>query len=728
MTRITRSTLRLACIAVVFFAGPALAKNILVNTQSEYQEAVEAAQPGDTIVLANGEWRDFEILFKGKGTEEQPITLTAETKGEVLITGRSNLGLSGEYLVVSGLVFKDGHAPGSPVISFRTSEEDIAFHSRVTEVVVDGFVKPDRHNTDSWVNLFGKHNRLDHSFFAGKSNRGVTIGVQLHNREGVGMVNMENHHRIDHNYFGPRPVIGSNGGETIRIGNSWASLGDSLTTVENNFFDRCDGEVEIISNKGGKNVFRGNVFFESRGTLTLRHGNDNIVENNVFIGNGVRHTGGIRVINKRQTVRNNYMQGLTGYRLGGGFVIMNGVYNSVINRYHQVDDALIENNTIIDVDHIEFAAGSDEERQATPINSVFRANLIFNADGSNNITEHDDISGIEFTGNSIHQDIKLAKAANGLLYPVDPALASIGASKELVVLDRDDTGPSWYPKPGYGGRFDGGTTQEAEPGLNTLADAISSSGSGDVIELAPGEYIASETIAVDKPVTVRGNGQALIKFERTALFEIVEGGSLKLNGVIISGENAPRMTGNTVIRTVPGSVVTNYDLVVEDSTVQNLSRGRAFSFFDAGKYTFADNIEIRNTTFKEISGTVVKMNSEVDDRGIYNGEYVTIADSHFENVGGAIADIYRCCTDESTFGPHFELTGSQVVSVGIDERNPTGASVRLLGVQVVNIVGNEFTGSKPILITETVGEPVTTLEDNRFEETPEPNVVSIAGK
>lgn len=720
----TRSISQIALILILLLASPTMANNILVSTQQEYAEAVAAAQPGDTIVLANGEWRDFEILFTGKGTAEQPITLTAETKGQVLITGRSNLRLAGEYLVVSALVFRDGHAPGSPVISFRASEEDIAFHSRVTEVVIDGFIKPHRFDTDTWVNLFGKHNRLDHSYFAGKSNRGVTIGVQLHNREGIGMVNMENHHRIDHNYFGPRPVIGSNGGETIRIGNSWSSLGDSFTTVENNYFDRCDGEVEIISNKGGNNVFRGNVFFESRGTLTLRHGNDNLVENNVFIGNRVPHTGGIRVINKRQTVRNNYMQGLTGHRFGGGFVIMNGVYNSVINRYHQVEDALIENNTIIDVDHIELAAGSDEERQATPINSAFRANLIFNADGTDNITKHDDISGIAFTDNSIHQDIELEKAANGLLYPTDPALANTGASRELVVLDRADAGPSWYPKPGNENPFSGGKTHAVAPGLNTLADAMADGGSGDVFELAAGEHIASRTIIVDTPVTIRGNGQALIKFERTALFEIVEGGSLKLNGLTISGENAPRITGNTVIRTVSGSVVTNFDLVVEDSTVRNLTSGSAFSFFSAGKYTFADRIELRNTSFTDVRGTVLEMNREVDDRGIYNAEYITITDSRFENVGGAIADIYRGGRDESTFGPHFKMSSSQVASTGNDEDNAAGASIRLFGVQSVDIHGNEFVDSKPVQILETVGEPVTQFADNRFINTPEPEVRS----
>ncbi len=433
---------QIACLLVVLFTSQAMAENFLVGTQQDYAKAVEAAQPGDTIALASGEWRDFEILFSGEGTAEQPITLTAETKGEVVIAGRSNLRLAGNYLVVSGLVFKDGHSPGSSVIAFRAAEDDLANYSRVTEVVVEDFNKPGERDRDSWVHMYGKHNRLDHSYFAGKTNLGSTIGVEL-NDEG----SLKNHHRIDHNFFGPRPELGFNGGETIRIGNSWSSMNDSLTLVKNNLFYRCDGEHEIISNKSGGNIYRGNLFLESRGTLTMRHGNNTLVERNVFIGNQVPDTGGVRVINKGQVVRNNYMHGLTGERFRGGLVVMNGVPNSPLNRYHQVDNALIENNSIIDVNFVEFAAGSDEERTLPPINSVFHANLVFNADGRDNVRKHDDISGIKFTGNSIHQDIELVTAANGLLYPADPALASVGAAKNLKVLDRSDVGPSWYAKP-----------------------------------------------------------------------------------------------------------------------------------------------------------------------------------------------------------------------------------------------------------------------------------------
>jgi poly(beta-D-mannuronate) lyase len=516
------------------------AAEIKVDSQQEYRDAVKNLQPGDTVVLANGEWRDFEILFLGEGTAEQPITLTVEEKGEVLVTGRSNLRLAGKHLVVSGLVFRDGHSPSRAVIEFRRDEENLAYHSRVTEVVIDSFNKPERFNADSWVVLYGKHNRLDHSYLSGKDNRGVTVIVRLNTEE-----SQENHHRVDHNYFGPRQLLGSNGGESFRIGTSTYSLTDSFTVVEDNYFDRCDGEVEIISNKAGSNVFRGNLFYESRGTLTMRHGNNNLIENNVFFGNRVAHTGGIRVINKGQVVRNNYMHGLTGHRFGGGFVVMNGVPNSRINRYHQVDNALIENNSIIDSDHIELAAGSDEERTAPPVNSEFRNNLVYTDGGNNNIAVHDDISGIRFSGNvsnladsPLHdgfatREIVLEKAANGLLYATDPEVAGKGVGKELSVLSRDETGPSWYPKPGYGGRFDSGATHSVGPGLDTLDDVVARASAGDVVEMAGGDYIASRTIVIDKPVTIRSDGDARIRFDRTALFEITEGGGLKLDGVTI---------------------------------------------------------------------------------------------------------------------------------------------------------------------------------------------------
>jgi poly(beta-D-mannuronate) lyase len=114
------------------------------------------------------------------------------------------------------------------------------------------------------------------------------------------------------------------------------------------------------------------------------------------------------------------------------------------------------------------------------------------------------------------------------------------------------------------------------------------------------------------------------------------------------------------------------------------------------------------------------MNKESDDLGIYNGEYVSIVDTKFVDIEGTVADIYRGGTDESTFGPHFELRGSTLESVGHGKRNKSAASIALHGVQATSIHDNVFVDSKPIRIAETVGEPVSTLSNNRFDGTEAP--------
>ncbi len=173
-------------------AHPALARDMLVADQAQYKAAIKKAQQGDRIILADGEWRDFQIVFTGNGSAAKPITLTAQTKGKVTITGQSNLRMGGQHLIVSGLVFRNGASPTGEVISFRRDSKTLAINSRVTEVVIDGFSKADRRADDIWVALYGTGNRVDHSHFEGKTNSGVTLAVIR--RAGDPL---DNRHRID---------------------------------------------------------------------------------------------------------------------------------------------------------------------------------------------------------------------------------------------------------------------------------------------------------------------------------------------------------------------------------------------------------------------------------------------------------------------------------------------------------------------------------------------------
>lgn len=721
--------------------GEAFSTELLVADQKAYRAAVKKAGPGDTIILKNGVWKNFEIVFTGEGEAASPITLAAETKGQVILSGQSNLRLAGNHLVVSGLVFKDGYTPTSEVISFRRNKDHLANNSRVTEVVVDNYNNPERRESDFWVIMYGKNNRFDHNHLVGKRNRGVTMAVRLNTE-----ASQENGHRIDHNYFGPRPILGSNGGETLRIGTSHYSLTNSNTIVENNYFDRTNGELEIISVKSGGNVIRANTFFEARGTLTLRHGNGNFVEDNVFFGNGKDHTGGIRVINADQTIRNNYMEGLKGYRFGGAFVIMNGVPNSPINRYHQVRNAVIENNSIIGSDHIQLAAGSDDERSAVPVNSLFRGNLIANDHGRDVFTIYDDVSGIKFENNLLNsveapqlsdgfvsKPVMLERNQAGLLFSLSEEHAMAGVRADLLVTRKEDTGVSWYPKQEQGVQFGIGKTIEVKPGEDTLTRAVSSASAGDVLVLKDGTYGVSRVINISVPISIRsaapvgeaGHSGVEISFSRTALFEIKDGGALSLYGLNVTGADAPDAAGNSVIRTSKYAMLKNYELVVERCRFTGLDKNHSFSFLTVSLSTFADHIVIKDSAFADVTGAILKLDREFEDFGIYNAEYVAITGSSFENVGGAIVDFYRGGTDESTFGPHFLLERSRINGVGRDKRNKMRASVHLHGVQVTNIHGNTFVDSKPIIVNHTVGEPQTRIESNVFGATDGPSVKEL---
>jgi len=710
---------------------------VLVQNQAQFIAKSASLKPGDTLVLANGVWNDFEILFKGKGTADKPITLKAQTNGEVILSGLSNLRLSGEHLVVEGLVFKEGYSPTGEVISFRENARELASHSRVTQVVIDRFSNPDKFNADKWVVMYGKNNRFDHNHLEGKSNAGVTMAVRLNDE-----ASQENHHKIDHNYFGPRPILGSNGGETLRIGTSKYSLTNSYTLVENNYFDRCNGEVEIISNKSGQNQFLNNVFFESRGTLTLRHGNGNRVEGNVFFGNGQHHTGGIRVINADQTIRNNYMEGLTGVRFGGGFTVMNGVPNSSINRYHQVKNAQIENNTMVNVENINLAAGSDNERSAVPIDSLFARNLIINTNNENPFNVFDDVSGITFANNIASQrpqseiatgfvieQAELVRGDNGLLQSVSAQQKNIGAASDLMPTSREDTGVKWYAKAGKEISFGSGKKVEVDSS-EALSSALADAENGTIIVLQPGEYELTRQLQVHSVVTIKAAEPRTVTLYpmRSLTFEIEDGGSLKLDGLDISGSKAPDNAGNVLIRNTKLPTLLNYKLVLHNTRVSDLNVNHSFHVFDAGYRSLADSIEITHSAFTNITGDILRLDKEQDDLGIYNAEYVSIKDSSFSNIQGAVAKIYRGGTDESTFGPHFTLADSRIENVGGGKRNKSRSSIFLLGVQQSLLSGNQFDTSKVVTIDHTVGEPRTQIINNIFNETPMPKVTETFAK
>lgn len=700
----------------------------VVNNLEEFNQAAANLKPGDKIVMANGVWTDVELRLTGVGTKEQPIVLTAETAGKVVISGRSNLAFSGEFIEISDLVFKNGYTPTGEVISFRTSIEDLANNSRVTNVVIDDFSNPLRKLADLWVAMYGKNNRFDHNTLVNKRNRGVTMAVRMNTE-----ASRNNNHVIEYNYFGPRQVLGSNGGETLRIGTSHFARDVSATLVQYNYLDRTNGEHEIISNKSGGNTFLNNVFFETQGTLTMRHGHYTTVENNYFLGNRKPNTGGIRIINENQTVKNNYMYGLTGHRFRGALVIMNGVPNSPPNRYDPVVDSIMNNNIVIDSDYIQLCAGADEERSQPPTGSELKNNIILGKDNLNPFTLYDDVSGISFAGNYLNEEastpIKSGFAStpyevtvneHGLRVPSQELLDKIGFGEVKLPVTKEEVGASYYPKTDALIAFQSGKTIEVKAGTDTLLDALANSSAGDVLMLENGgQYLLTKFAEIHHPVSIvaKDGDKPMILSQKPHFIMIENGGALELENLWFDGAESPDYKGNSVISTSGSSMNINYSLFVRNVKVTDLNVNGYFDFLKANASTFADTIEIVDSEMSNISGSILVLNKETDDLGVYSVENLVLSGNTFKDIKGEVATVYRGGFDESTFGPMVTVTDNTFTNIGNGSTHRSGASLYFHGVQKLNISNSTWDKSAPLKLYLTNGEPITVIDNVVMKDT-----------
>jgi poly(beta-D-mannuronate) lyase len=690
---------RAVFILVCLVVGPssAWATDYLVRDQASYEEALDRAEPGDRILLADGVWEDFEIVFEATGTPDQPIYLMAQTPGSVILTGQSNLRIGGEYLVVWGLTFRDGYSPTSEVISFRRDSRTLAHHTRLVETVIENFNKPDRETQDSWVVVYGQNNRIDRNAFVGKTNRGPTMVVRLNSED-----SQNNSHLIERNYFGPRPPLGGNGGETLRIGVSQYSRTHSGTVVRENYFDRCDGEVEIISIKSQGNLITENVFFESRGSVVFRHGGQNEVSRNVFLGNGVSDTGGIRVINDNQVIRDNYLEGLRGRKFLGALVVMNGVPDSPVNRYHQVDNALIQNNSFVDILEMGFGVGSDDERSATPISSAMSNNILL-SDEEDPLGVFDDVSGIEFDNNFSNNrrfeaigsqtisDFSLARHDNGLVYLDSPSLSEeIGAPRDLEPIARAATGPRYFEKPPQV-RVEGAVL-EIEASEAALIDALGVAADGDVIRLAAGEITLSSPLLIDRVVTVEGVEGASLVSSSAGMFRVVAGGELTLRRLALEQASAHA----ALIHAVGDQYRGAYRVRMVDIRIHTQMSDGTGAVLTADNATFAQEITFQRVHAQGLPAPIVELSGE-GLSGWYMADEIRIDESHFARIGGPLVRFGREGRDESTFGPRFSLTNSVLSAVGRD-----GLAIDLDGIDGLDLSGNEFVSSGHVRVKRRV--------------------------
>ena len=719
-----------AFVALIFACTPQ-GNRILVSTIDELNRAIENAQQGTTIVLANGTWSDVQIKFYGQGSEKSPIKLVAETPGKVFLEGQSNLHLGGKYLVVDGLYFRAGYSPHKGIIRYKIGKDSTAFHSRVTNTVIDGFTRPNRWENDRWVELYGQYNQFDHNYIAGKSNDGATFMVYHDGNE-----HTDSHHQIVDNYFGPRPRKGGPRGETLRLGGSETSMTPGKVTVENNFFDRCNGEVEIVSDKTNFNRFVNNVFYKCEGSLVMRHGNYTTVDGNMFIGDDDSNFyGGIRVVSTGHWITNNYFYKISGEEFRSPLALMNGIPKTPLNRYKQVTDVVIAHNTWVNCTApIQVGIGQNnaskdvlplsEIRSAPPIRSVFANNIIYATNPrSIPLVNHDDISGIQFKNNLFSNGVNSSveypqftqkeipmeqindwlyvptQEGNELLQDYHSGFSFDQINKDIFgsnraknnrigavtnslkargfKIDKSLYGPTWF-SPEV--KKSSPTVHLVKATEGALQTALRLANSGDTIELIDNQYSFGSPLVIDKEISIRSAAERkpiLIYTgeQGTPAFELHPHGRLALERLSLQGNGqqiafAPREKNMSAA----------YKLFVKESVVENFEH-----ILLASRGSFADSIGVYKTKFNKMKNGFVLA---ADQKGDYNAEMFTISSSSFENIKQNVIHFYRGGYDESTIGGVLTIRNTRFANSGQAEKS--GILLKTRGIINVLLEGNSF--------------------------------------
>lgn len=382
--------LKINIIALIFFINNINAQTVTNNTQ--LQAALTSASAGTTITLANGNWSNIYLNINKIATAANPIKIVAQTPGQVFFQGNSRVSLGGSFIIFEGIIFDtpsnlvDNGSTLEPIIEFRSSSNNPCTNCIVRNIKIDSYngTSAQSQDTFKWIILYGQYNEVSYSSFLGKYGVGSIIND---NRDG----STANYHKIHHNYFADRIPVGIindlNDQDAIRIGNSSTSLSDSYTEVNNNLFNNWSGEVEIISNKSGKNKYYNNTFRNYQGTLTLRHGNDCEVFGNYFFANNNTFSGGIRIIGENHKVYNNYIEGVNSIKPDGsttktcgGINISNGRVNSALNGYYQVKNAIVTNNTFVNCDFgIRVGTEVSSDLTLAPLNITVANNIMLNS-------------------------------------------------------------------------------------------------------------------------------------------------------------------------------------------------------------------------------------------------------------------------------------------------------------------------------------------------------------
>jgi poly(beta-D-mannuronate) lyase len=312
--------------------------------------ALSKVKPGDKIILEDGTINNLSININTKGQLLNRITIKPKNPGKLILTGKISITISGSYTTLANLVLKDGGNENAITIrgnGNRLTGCDISLDNTNGPIIM----------------VYPKNNRIDHCYIHDFTKEDRWIQKDPGSKS-------EDYILIDHNIIKNRKKGSKgNGYETIQLRNEENSI-KSKSIIYQNMFEKCDGEIEMISIKSSDNIIANNTTISSKATITLRSGNNNYIVNNKFLQNNTDNSGGLRITGKNHTIKSNLFK-----EINGGDSTNCAI--CIINKesYQQVKNLKVSNNIFINNDY-DIVLGSGGGN-VTPTDIYFNDNIVY---------------------------------------------------------------------------------------------------------------------------------------------------------------------------------------------------------------------------------------------------------------------------------------------------------------------------------------------------------------
>jgi len=326
-----------------------------VDSRSAFDDAVAAAGAGD-LILVSGNLADTSFSVKNKVVADGYLRIRAADKGSTALKAFTIDNCEG--ISLEGFTF--GPNTSSTLLKIVNSTRlqilQNTFDFQDVENNQNGIV-----TTQGTADVEIAYNVFKNKNVSATETQSKVSGSYIKTQYDEPQMTKRLH--IHHNYFkGIVPLLegdrfaGDSDRECIVFGVSDSQDVETHHVVEQNLFEDCDGENEIITIKTSYNTIRNNTFHNSLGSVSIRFGTGTEVSGNFFIGDENNQNvfgndlGGIRAYGSQHKIYNNYFQGLTGNSYRIPILLDSGdTTDSTGGDGHQrATDCEVVHNTIVD--------------------------------------------------------------------------------------------------------------------------------------------------------------------------------------------------------------------------------------------------------------------------------------------------------------------------------------------------------------------------------------------